>query len=339
MKDHQILPLYFPTTVLFVDDSADFLSNLSLQLSPELAFQLCENPDSALQILNGSNISTTPAEQFFSRFLYTEEVLSSHHVIDINLDKIHRLAHNEHRFERITVAVVDYDMPSINGIEFCRSIKNKAIKKVLLTGKADEKIAVQAFNEGIIDRFILKQDKEVIDLLSKAIAELQYEYFSQSGRMLTDALAVDSHAFLQDAGFILRFQEICKERQIVEFYLSSNPDGILMLNAEGVASLLLVLDEITLVSHYEIAYDQNAPEALLTALKSNEVVPYYWKTQGNYSPECVDWRDFLYPATEFQGKQYYYYSIVKNPPTYKTDSVLSYHEFLDNLDQRRCMST
>jgi hypothetical protein len=148
---------------------------------------------------------------------------------------------------------------------------------------------------------------------------------------------VGSHAFLQDSLFAAEFEKICSALQIVEFYLSSNPDGILMLNADGVASLLLVMDDNTLISHYEIAYDQGAPDELLTALKSNQMIPYFWKTQDNYTPECRDWREFLYPATEFKGKQWYHYSIVKNPPGYKTDTVLSYHEFVDKLDQQRCM--
>jgi len=334
MSDYQILPFYFPTTVMFVDDSTDFLANLSLQLSPELAFQLYDSSSSALLNLHGSHNNTTPVERFFSCFHAGEDIPLSHHVIEINLDKIHREVYNEFRFEQVSVAVADYDMPSINGVEFFRKIPNTAIKKVLLTGKADEKIAVMAFNEGIIDRFILKQDKNVVNVLNKTIYELQHNYFNEIERMLADALAVGSHTFLQDALFAAEFKKICSELRIVEFYLSSNPDGILMLNADGVDSLLLVMDDNTLISHYEIAYDQGAPDELLTELKSNNMIPYFWKTQGNYAPECINWRDFLYPATAFKGKQWYYYSIVKNPPGYETRTVLSYHAFLDSLDQK-----
>ena len=44
MKQYQIPPFYFPTTVIFVDDSTVFLENLSFQLDPQLAFQLYESP-------------------------------------------------------------------------------------------------------------------------------------------------------------------------------------------------------------------------------------------------------------------------------------------------------
>lgn len=334
MSHYHTHPFYFPTTVVFVDDSTDFLENLSLQLAPTLAFRLYDAPSVALAELNDAVRQHTPIEMFFSRYRDTDDLPLTHHVIDLNLDKIHRELHNESRFEQVSVAIVDYDMPSMGGIEFCRSIKNPAIKKILLTGKADEKIAVQAFNQGVIDRFILKQDKTVIDILNQSIHELQHDYFKQNERMLTDALAVGRHAFLRDPLFSERFQEICNRLNIVEFYLCSEPDGILMLTADGASSLLLIPDEDARLSQYEIAYDQGAPQELLEALKSNEVLPYFWKTGGHYRPECRNWQDFLLPATEFKGKQWYIYAIASNPPAYKTDFVLSYHEFLDNLDQQ-----
>ncbi len=209
MSNYPIPPFYFPTTVFFVDDSIDFLANLSLQLDPNLSFQLYDSPSNALAVLNSDSNPTTPIERFFSRYHHTNDLPLTHHVIDLNLDKVHREVYNEPRFEQVSVVVVDFDMPSIDGLEFCRRIKNSAIKKILLTGKADEKVAVQAFNEGIIDRFILKQNEDVIHTLNQAIVDLQQAYFRQTERMLTDALAIGKHAFLRDPLFSDKFKEIC----------------------------------------------------------------------------------------------------------------------------------
>jgi CheY-like chemotaxis protein len=339
MSHYPIPPFYFPTTVFFVDDSIDFLSNLSLQLDSGLAFQLYDSPANALAILNSENNSTTPMERFFSRYHHTEDLPLTHHVIDVNLDKVHRKVYNEFRFEQVSVVVVDYDMPSIDGLEFCRRIKNPAIKKVLLTGKADEKIAVQAFNERLIDRFILKQNKDINKLLNQAILDLQHAYFSQTERMLADALTIGKHAFLRDPLFAERFREICEQLKIVEFYLCSEPDGMLMLNANGESYLLIVPNEDALLGQYEIAYEQGAPKELLDALKSYQVIAYFWKTGGYYVPECRDWREFIYPATEFKGTQCYYYTIVKNPPLYRTELVFPYREFLNDIDQLKWTGT
>jgi len=335
MKQYQIPPFYFPTTVIFVDDSKDFLTNLSLQLDSNLAFQLFDSPAEALQLLNGANGRPTLMERFFSRYRSTEDTPHSHHVIDVNLDRIHREVYNEFRFEQVSVAVVDYDMPSIDGLEFCRHIIDPAIKKVLLTGKADEKIAVHAFNQGIIDRFILKQDKDVIYTLNQAICDLQRAYFSQTERMLTEALAIGRHAFLRDALFAGRFREICEDLSIVEFYLCSEPDGMLLLDAGGASTLLMVSNEEGLRSQYEIAFEQGAPQELLNVLKSGEVLPYFWKTGGYYRPDSPAWRPFLYPATEFKGEQWQCYALIRDPQPYRTALVFPYRAFLDALDRQR----
>jgi len=333
MNNKQIPPFYFPTTVIFVDDSIDFLANLSLKLNFNLAFQLYDSPEHALAMLNSENNRSTPIERLFSRYHHTDDLPLTHHVIDVNLDKIHREVYNEFRFEQVSVVVVDYEMPSINGLDFCRCINNPAIKKVLLTGKADEMVAIRAFNEGIIDRFIMKQDKDVISILNQSILELQREYFSQTERMLADALSIGKHSFLHDPLFEIYFRELCDKLKIVEFYLCSEPDGMLMLSEEGAVTLLLVPNEDELLSQYEIAYEQGAPQELLSALKSNQIVPYFWQTGGYYVPECREWRTFLYPATMFKGKKCYYFAIVRDPVLYKTDAVYSYREFLNDLDQ------
>jgi CheY-like chemotaxis protein len=130
-------------------------------------------------------------ERFFSLYRHRGDKSVTRHVIDVSLDMIHREVHNEHRFEQVSVVVVDYDMPEIDGLEFCRNLKNKAIKKILLTGKADEQTAVRAFNEKTIDRFIRKQDDDVMARLNRAIAELQREHFDQIEHMLADALRSD----------------------------------------------------------------------------------------------------------------------------------------------------
>lgn len=332
MKPYAIPPFFFPTTVAFVDDSATFLANLSLQLDSRLAFRLFHSPFSALVALNGTNTIPPAAGQYFSLYRYRGETSYAHHVIDVSLDMIHREVHNEQRFEQVSVVVVDYDMPEINGLEFCRSLKNPAIKKILLTGKADEQVAVRAFNEGIIDRFIRKQDVDAIQAVSRAIGDLQQAYFRQLEHVLSDALAVGSHLFLRDPEFAQRFEEIRRELGIVEYYLSCMPDGLLMLDMSGKAHLLIVQTEDMMRGHYEIAYDQGAPEELLTELRNGQSVPYFWKTRGNYTTIYEDWQACLYPATEFKGRDWYLYTVVKDPEAFNLKYVVPYGDYLERLD-------
>lgn len=334
MINHSLIqPFYFPTSVVFIDDNTDFLENLSLQLDPDLAFLLYDSPTEALTALNEAP-STTIA-QLVSCHDGVQCLPLNHHIIDISLDKIHKEVYNQRRFEQISVAVVDYDMPGIDGIEFCKNIKNTGIKKILLTGKADEKVAVQAFNQGIIDCFITKQDKDVINILNKSVSQLQHAYFRHSERMLAEALVMGRFDFLHDSLFLEEFNSICARLKIVEFYLCSATDGIFMLNAKGKSYLLIIPSEGFLPSQYEIAVEMNAPQELLDALKSKKVVPYFWRNGGHYFPGNTDWRNDLFPAIEFKGRKNYTYAIVENPALFEADKILTYHMFLDNLDQTR----
>jgi len=332
-RRNHIPPFYFPTRVLFVDDDMGYLQSLILKMDGGMAFQLFASPENALIELNTSRNPATLINRLFSRFHHTNDLPATHHVIDVNLDLVHREVYNESRFDLISVVVVDYDMPNIDGLEFCRNVKYPDIKKVLLTGKADEKIAVEAFNEGIIDRFILKGNPDVFNVLNQAIHNLQRTYFSQVERMLSDALTIGKHTFLRDSCFPRRFQEICDKLHIVEFYLRSEPDGMLMYDAEGMVYLLIVPSEDAWLGQYEIAFEQAAPQELLNELKSNRILPYFWGA-GYYTPSCENWREHLFPATQFKGDKWYLYTIVKNPSPFNEDKVYSYNRFLDEFDER-----
>lgn len=334
MRQYAIHPFAFPTTVAFVDDSRSFLESVALGLNANLAFKLFDSPFSALVELNGCAAMPPMVQDFFSLYRYRGEASDAQHVVNVNLDKIHREVHNDQRFEQISVVVVDFDMPDMNGLEFCRNIKNEAVRKILLTGIADEQVAVQAFNEGIIDRFIRKQYPDAMARLNAAIGELQVSYLQQIEDALLRLLAVGSHMFLFDPIFAQRFGEIRAELKIVEHYLSCVPDGVLMLDMSGIAYLLIVKTEEMMRSHYEIADELAAPADLLRRLSSRRYIPYFWQTGGEYSPEYDDWKSLLYPATEIKGigDCWYCYAVVKNPAGLNLKSVLSYGDYLDQLD-------
>jgi len=270
-----IRPFYFPTTVAIVDDSPDFLANLSLNLDPMLAFRVFNSPSATLAALNSEHASAPGPERFFSVYQQREEHSFDHHVIDLNMSRIHREVFNEKRFERYSVVVVDYDMPEIDGLEFCRRLEHLPMRKVLLTGKANEKLAVQAFNEGIINRFIPKQDPGAMTLLQGTIREMQEDYFQDIGRLMEGALNIGPLHFLRDPFFTELFRKICAELKIVEFYLCSSPDGIVLLDGDGVATLLLVCSDETMRMHYEVAFDNAATVELLDKLIKGTIVPYF----------------------------------------------------------------
>lgn len=324
-----LLAFRHPTSVVIVDDSPDFLVNIGLQLDPELALRRFVSPYAGLVAINGASGASDPAGRFFSPYKQRDDLNAGEHVISLGLDTIHREVLNPNRFQRVSVAVVDYAMPEIDGLEFCASIKDPKVGKILLTGKADERLAVKAFNDGLINRYIRKQDPDAIGQLATAIAELQRDYFARLERMISEVLAVGAYGFLRNPAFVAIAESMQQEKHIVEHYLVSKPQGLLMLDASGNAWRLVVMDQDALRSQAEIARDLEAPDELVRQLESGRIVPYFWRSGGQYSPLDQDWQANLYPA-EVCGELRY--TLVSCPPGINLDGMIPYARYLDEID-------
>ncbi|MFM0034562.1 response regulator [Paraburkholderia strydomiana] len=332
---HTIKPFYFPTTVTFVDDSPTFLSNLCLQLDPQLAFRLFSSPGEALDFVNSRPRPGPSDEPIFAPFRDRTDEDVAHQVIALSVNTVRKQVHNAQRFLATSVVVVDYDMPGMNGLEFCRRMTDPAVRKIMLTGKADEHIAVQSFNEGIIHRFISKQDAAAVPALNRAVRDLQNAYFDDVCQSILDTLAVSEYAFLRDEALAARVAEISNALGVVEHYLSYCPGGLLMLDSAGKSYLLIVHTDETLRGLREIAVEQDAPAEFLKELDSRRSLPYFWQTEGHYPTDCTAWARYMHPATQLSGRQNYVYSVIPNPPGLDLSQVLSYDHYLDRLDREK----
>ena len=157
MTNITLSPYFHPTTVCFVDDNESFLNSLDLELPTDWAYRTFVDPVEALAFLNETPPRVPLAERCFS----ADE--GNHSVIHVDLNLIEQEINYCERFRRISVVIVDYSMPSINGLDFCAQLIDPHIRKVMLTGVADEKIAVQAFNAGLIHRFIPKNHPHALE--------------------------------------------------------------------------------------------------------------------------------------------------------------------------------
>ncbi|SAL06986.1 response regulator receiver domain-containing protein [Caballeronia calidae] len=328
MKKLEIAPFLFPTTVVFVDDSARFLANLALQLDEKLAFRLFDSPKHALEAINQQSGLHTRA-QFFAR--HEAEDPGAHELIKMSVESIGQQIHDTQRFARISTVVVDYDMPGMNGLEFCRNIQNPNIKKIVLTGVADEQVAVKSFNEGLIDCFLQKQSPEVVQVLTQTLKNLQHAYFERQWQALADTLEVTDFKFLRDARLAQVIQQIFTAREIIEHYICARPDGLMMLNSRGKAARLIVYTEQTLQALREIARDQDAPPEFIAAIDQGHTLPFFPSADGNYQPRFEPWQAYMHPAQVVHGDTTYTYAVVDH---IEYDVPLPFDHYLDYLDQQ-----
>ena len=251
----------------------------------------------------------------------------------IDVEQIHRISFQATRFLTPSVLVVDYSMPQMNGVELCEALRHLPCKKILFTGVADEKVAVDAFNRGLIDRYIKKSDDDALDKLEAEIVALQAEYFAARSDPLRDLLAVHSYRFVSDPAFCAVVREIVAREHIVEYYLFPNPSGILMYDSDGKAQLLVVETEASMKAHYEMACDNDAPESLLTALRERCIIPYFREGDGMYSQAFSQgWHKYTAPAQLCRGAQDYYWALFPLAPGELAQPAPSFAQFLRERD-------
>lgn len=126
----------------------------------------------------------------------------THSFVDIDVFSIHKMMYIPDRFAEISVAVIDYAMPAMNGLEFCAATSDLPMKKIILTGQAGHSTAVRAFNEKLIDRFIMKGEYGFLKTLREAIHNLQRDYFSDLSEVIIKDLEANPRSCLSDPIFL-----------------------------------------------------------------------------------------------------------------------------------------
>jgi CheY-like chemotaxis protein len=255
-----ILPYNHPTTVFFVDDNANFLNGIDLNLDFDIARQCFSSARSALASLE----ATQKHPNLSSRYFCTLRNKASDTNMAFSLNLIETEVSNLNRFKEVSVVVVDYDMPEMNGIEFCGKLKDSPVKKLMLTSIVDKTILEKAVEEGIIDHFINKHSINLLKSLKKAINELQREYFNDIADKFINTLSLNVPAFMRDDKFKVFFYDLLENKGFVEYYLVDNPKGFLLINREGDVFHLLVYSEDELAKIDEQSKNQYSWNNCLT---------------------------------------------------------------------------
>ncbi|MES2016776.1 MAG: response regulator [Pseudomonadota bacterium] len=324
------LPIYHhPSLTVLIDDSDSFLKSLSFQLDPALASKAFIDTRSAIEWLAQQGGRSEPRDAQMHVSFDTYPNSHEEYNVAVDIEQIHHISFQRQRFMTPSVLVVDYSMPQMNGVQLCEALHHLPCKKILFTGVADEKVAVDAFNRGLIDRYIKKSDDDALDRLETEIIALQREYFAARTDPLRDMLTLHNYSFVSDPAFSALARTLLKEHRIVEHYVYSNPAGILMYDAGGKAQLMVVETETSMNSHYEVARDNDAPQSLLTALRARCVVPWFREGDGMYSQAFAScWHKYIAPAQICRGAQNYYWALFKLEPGELAEPASSFSEFL-----------
>lgn len=326
------LPVYaHPTLTVLVDDSDSFLRSVSFQLDPMLANKTFHDTVDALQWLrNSAPESGVPLHVNFDM----QNLPGDQCNIALDVERIYRIAEQRQRFATPSVLIVDYSMPQMNGLEFCEAVAHLPCKKILFTGAADEKIAVSAFNRGLIDRYIKKSDDHALDILEMEVAALQDSYFDHRSDTLREMLTLHDYRFLTDPALADVVRELKRTLGFVEHYIFPNPTGILFIDKLGKTTLMVIETEKSMHTQYEIARDSDAPRSLLHALLERRVLTFFSDPFGDgmYSSGMSEnWHRYSAAPRVCHGAETYYWALFDLPNHYFEKRPQTYAQFLQEL--------
>ncbi|MDF2690586.1 MAG: Response regulator containing a CheY-like receiver domain and an domain [Gammaproteobacteria bacterium] len=327
--NHKGIPCcYYPTTVILVDDDRNFAKNLRLAAKRHFPCIVFQDPEVALKFIQARH-----PDPFIKRCLQqTEEFKADERNIKVNIHAIHKEIFNPNRHKEISIVVVDYQMPNMDGIEFCKRLADREhIKKIMLTGEADHGLAVTAFNNGLIDKFIKKDEVgNINELVCHAVKELQYEYFLELSAPIINSLRNSPEkmsAALKDLGFANWFYSFLNQQQMTEFYLLENQANFLLLDRSDKFGWLVVREAQEMDDLIESASDLYSEEptdeayANLEKIKSKNYLPLFYSKQ-DYQATIDEWSAYLHRCNVLKTeKNTYYWAYIEGPSVYGLEST------------------
>ena len=221
---------------------------------------------------------------------------STQHIVNVDIEKLKQMLSN-FSHQDISVLCVDYHMPDMQGIDFLKKIRHLPIKKILITGEKDYRIAIDAFNSGLVDAYLRKDDPDFSNKIQNNVSELEWKYFIELSSLILD---IPDFNYLKNTYFVAAFKNFIQENNITAFCLTHIQGSFLTQNMRREQSYVLLSKKAHLQELSKIAEEDGGSQETIEKLKEGKAVlsfgsKDYWEIPAN------EWDKFLYPATSLLG--------------------------------------
>lgn len=308
-----VLPYFTPTEVVLIDDDQTISEMVELHLSSlNIALKAFNNPLKAINYITQKSPFNVP------------KILEE---IPIQIDA-------PNRFKQISTIIVDYDMPGMNGLEVCRQITSPHIQKIMLTGAATHKIAVDAFNEGLIDLFIQKDDSEAFIKLEASIAKAQERYFELKIHDFANQLYTEypETEFLKDPAFVDFFEKIIQEKQVAEYYLLDIMGSFLFLSETGNPSALFVFNEEILEFQEDMIPELDRHTDLAKEIYNHQKAICFYSFKASEKYDLANWKNYLQQLKRLEAKIPLFYAYVSDLTNLDQSKIISFKDYLSKSE-------
>jgi CheY-like chemotaxis protein len=255
-------PLFHrPGTIVFLDDDSDYLEMLALVMPRQWHVRLFLRPAECIARL----LQEPP--------FWEADAWAQQQLVDLWRDGkplvpqiLAYWSRATERYALARVCVVDFSMPGMDGLQALAALGEWPGARVLLTGQADEQVAVRAFNRGLIDQFIPKQTPDISRRLVEAVEKLMASPHPRHAQIWRATLTPEQHALLRAPSVSDWLTAFCA-KQWVEHVAIGEPFGVLGLDAAGEAGWLQLEAPQGLAALAEVAEVAGVPAASLDDLR------------------------------------------------------------------------
>lgn len=302
---------YCPSTIAWIDDDALFLRAISQTFRSHYPLQTFNHPNDCLHFFATYTPPIAKSFQPHADIAHEHYDTTHHSPVDFDITTLPHLHENADRTKEISVIIVDYQMPGMNGLELCRKLHTLPCKKILLTGEADHRDAVAAFNDNIIDRFIRKDSPTLVAEIQKYIATLSQQYFRERTQTLIAHLEANYRLPLSDPIFIDFFHRYCNAHDIREYSILDKNGSFLVIDQHDQSSYLIIHTDRSLNAFIELHDDTEEAKIYLTIIKNREKIPFFGVGKENWDFEPSTWSNYFYPPEIIEGREKYYWAAIK----------------------------
>lgn len=300
-EELEFLCISHPLAEAYLDDDESFLNTLKF----EFRHQKTSTFTSAALLKETLANQIEPIEQVlhFSSMEAADSI--TEYQIRFNIFDLHKLIYDKNRFAFIAVVVVDYNMPEMTGIEFCKQIKKNNVYKILLTANEDKSIAIDAFNAGIIDKFIMKQVKQLFQRLEVALQQLKSRYFLDLTKTLLPNLGDEIRALANNNEFLTLFAETYKKVNAIEYYLLDKSGSYLLLDREANPTWFIIRHEKDFHTQIKMLEGFDNTQTLVNVLQQREKL-LFLLSENEYKKPVTKWSEHLFECKPLPNGNCYY---------------------------------
>jgi len=308
----RFLPLfYYPTTVMVLNDDAEFLQTLGGILNNKNLLSHFNNHQHVLQFFSTYKpfISTFK----FLRGCFEQENYDDpgHMPVDVDFSHVRQLCEDQRLQTEVSVLIIDFSMAEMNGLDVCRRLKALPCKKILLTSDESHELAITAFNEALIDCYIPKSSSELSQDIYAYIKSLNHTYLIESSKQLSRHLETDYQLPISDPVFIHFFEEFCESYEIQSYFILDELGNFLLKDKKGDEYYFIIYTDRTLNQFVELYGEDAELREHINEIRWRQKIPFFGEDKVAWQIDMREWGEYLFLPQLLLGRETYYWAFIQ----------------------------